>query len=232
MFILQNYHRLIRLDKLAPRSGVMMCLNFHGIRVRCRFILSLNTLDYLLTFSDFSWIDSINFIISKVNITMGLQLPHSDQENSRQSKRTFTSTSRSTNQEEVHKRRSIKGEDDTESQSSLSSTTSDEQDDILQNNHRVAQFLGEFEETPMDLLEAIEVIIGFSRERESMYSTCGRGLGSARKISRWFLKPLKDIGRARFLDYRHQNEINQVRRQIKFLKPGFHCPLAPWNCII
>lgn len=191
MFILQNYHRLIRLDKLAPRSGVMMCLNFHGIRVRCRFILSLNTLDYLLTFSDFSWIDSINFIISKVNITMGLQLPHSDQENSRQSKRTFTSTSRSTNQEEVHKRRSIKEEDDTESQSSLSSTTSDEQDDILQNNQRVAQFLGEFEETPMDLLEAIEVIIGFSRERESMGINMWERIGVSEEDFKMVLEALE-----------------------------------------
>lgn len=187
----KNITRLIRLDKLAPRSGVMMCLNFHGICVRCRFILSLNTLDYLLTFSDFSWIDSINFIISKVNITMGLQLPHSDQENSRQSKRTFTSTSRSTNQEEVHKRRSIKGEDDTESQSSLSSTTSDEQDDILQNNHRVAQFLGEFEETPMDLLEAIEVIIGFSRERESMGINMWERIGVSEEDFKMVLEALE-----------------------------------------
>lgn len=186
----KNITRLIRLDKLAPRSGVMMCLNFHGICVRCRFILSLNTLDYLLTFSDFSWIDSINCIINKVNITMGLQLPHSDQENSRQSKRTFTSTSRSTNQEEVHKRRSIKEEDDTESQSSLSSTTSDEQDDILQNNQRVARLLGEFEETPMDLLEAIEVIIGFSRERESMGINMWERIGVSEEEFKVFLEVL------------------------------------------
>lgn len=47
MVILQKHYRLI--DELAPRSGVMMCLNFHGIRVKCCFILSLNTLDNLLT---------------------------------------------------------------------------------------------------------------------------------------------------------------------------------------
>ncbi len=121
---------------------------------------------------------------------MGLQLPHSDQENSRQSKRTFTSTLRSTNQEEVHKRRSIKEEDDTESQSSLSSTTSDEQDDILQNNQRVARLLGEFEETPMDLLEAIEVIIGFSRERERMGINMWERIGVSEEEFKVFLEVL------------------------------------------